>query len=150
MYSAIDGIRVTQSTDDRRHIASCHPEPNQYFCHWEYDPILGAWRAKYNNVIHFSSKDVHPLDRKEMSWALSKRDWIAICSSIQLLKYDKVFCETFSMDIVKLDFIMADICSTIPLKSCKCRRMDISHSIESVEHWGHVVWLYCKTMASQP
>jgi hypothetical protein len=77
---------------------------------------------------------------------MSRREKISICHSMLLLKFDKMFCETFGTEIVALEGVLCDLPS-----KCRCdieldSRVRVPSSFSEDGHWAKLAWQFC-TMA---
>lgn len=157
------------NTCERKHgNENNHPEPDCYPSHWEWDEGNELWKSKYTGKFSKGNKNQNPLIG--LSWNnIYPKDWSAIMSSILVMKYNKYFCENFSKEIAEIEWRQRlppvfDLCITCRKTTCPCAKNAISPSIRSAayfrhdipsrpanpEHWGHLIWLFCKFMEVSP
>jgi hypothetical protein len=152
----------------RKDCGKCDPWSMVSFqSHTHADPTFGGAMQKYlekqTNILIWlktGSSDMkisvshpdpasNPASKDHDSWeGLSRREKVAICNSILLFKYDKLFCQTFGYEIIRLEGLLHDIPS-----DCRCddkvildNRVKIPSSASNEDHWAHLVWKFCENV----
>jgi hypothetical protein len=90
----------------------------------------------------------NPSSKDQDKWkGLSRREKVVMCHSILLFKYDKLFCQHFGREIIRLEGVLHDIPS-----GCRCNnelldnRVKIPSSASNEDHWGNLVWQFCQSV----
>jgi hypothetical protein len=125
-----------------------HPQSGAYTSHWKWDNRANNWRNRYkpHQVVRGeSTKNPALIYHEGFTWkCLYPRDQQIMLSSILLLKYNKIFCEQFSSQILDLEWYQGKpYIEKNKDNNCDDHYIIVPSNPSSKEHFGHLIWLYC-------